>query len=84
MEKMMIYTVQDKKAEAFTTPFFNRNDAVAIRNLTTAVNQEGHAFSEHAEDYDLWVIGEFSIELGQVIAGPEKLIARAIDLVRKD
>lgn len=65
-KKMFIYTVHDTKAEAFLTPFFARNDAVAIRNFTAAIRDETHMFSRNAADYTLFKIGEFSEDVGAI------------------
>lgn len=57
-----IFTVFDCKAEAYLTPFFMQTKGAAIRAFTDAVNEPGHTFNKHPEDYTLFEIGKWNDE----------------------
>lgn len=58
-----LYSIKDIKAQHHLPPFVSFNDATAIRQFATAVNQPGHEFNQHPGDYQLWRIAQF--ESGQ-------------------
>lgn len=73
---LQIFSVYDVKAEGFLQPFFAPRRGVAVRSFSQAVNDEGHEFHRHAEDYSLWVIGHFDTWTGTISSfEPERLIA---------
>lgn len=58
------YSVLDLKAQAYAAPFFLHKDALAIRSFSDAVADPQHPMSRHAEDYQLYYIGEFDDAAG--------------------
>lgn len=63
--KLQAFSVYDAKAEAFAQPFFEQTTGSAIRAFSDVVNEDGHAFNRHADDYTLYHIGAFNGELGR-------------------
>ncbi len=61
-----IFTVHDSKAEAFITPFFCPNRAIAIRTFATAANDETHDFHRNAADYQLFEIGTYNDKTSKI------------------
>lgn len=59
-----MYSIYDKKAEAFTQPFFQATRGLAIRAFTDACNMQDNQFAKHPEDYTLFLIGTFDDETG--------------------
>lgn len=57
--KLNIYTVYDEKATAYLQPFFQPNDAMAIRIMENTLMNAESMFANHPEDYTLYKIGEF-------------------------
>lgn len=57
--KHKIFAVYDDKVEAFLQPFFLPTVGAAMRAMMDCVNDRGHAFHAHAEDYALYQLGEF-------------------------
>lgn len=57
--KLKIFTVFDSKAEAFLQPFFTSTTGLAIREFSTAVNQQDHQFNKYAGDYTLFELGSY-------------------------
>ena len=60
------YTVFDAAASAFITPFFLPTDAMAIRVFKDSANDPTHMFCRHAQDYELYRIGDFNPNNGVV------------------
>lgn len=77
--KYKIYAIKDTKI-GFMTPIYYPNDAVALRDVTNAANsKEKNAVSENIEDKELWKLGEFDDQSGEITNDIE-FILRAIDL----
>ncbi len=55
-----IFTIFDNKAQAYLTPFFLPETAMAIRTFSDCCNDPKHAFYAHPDDYTLFHIGQFS------------------------
>lgn len=64
---MLVFSVRDLKAAVFGTPWFARTRGVAVRNFMAACLQSDHEWCRFAEDYSLYVIGEFDEDLGLLI-----------------
>lgn len=64
---MFVYSIYDKVAGFFNTPFFQLNDGVAIRSFMDLVRDEKSSVSRHPEDYELWLIGKFLDDSGRII-----------------
>lgn len=75
-----LFTVYDSKAANYLPPFVSRNQATALREFKDAVNQEGHAFNTHAEDFTLWHIGTFNSEKATLTQEVPTLVANAHDI----
>lgn len=80
---MNVYTVYDVKAELYLTPFFERNDATALRSFKQACTDPSHGFCRHAEDYTLFRIGEFNEETAKLTDTVLTPLARAIEFSGK-
>lgn len=57
--KLSIYALHDSKAEAYTQPFYAINDSVAMRNVSSSINQPGNDVHLYPSDFTLYRIGEF-------------------------
>jgi len=60
----IICGVLDKKARAYSSPFFQAHCDVAIRAFRTAVNDPSHPIAKHPEDYSMWLLGTFDDATG--------------------
>ena len=75
--KTNIYAFKDTKI-GFMQPFLQQNEAVAMRTLKMAVNDEHSQIRNMAEDIQLYQLGTFDDDTGEIV--PEvKFIANAID-----
>lgn len=75
--KTNIYAFKDTKI-GFMQPFLQQNEAVAMRTLKMAVNDEQGPIRNMAEDIQLYQLGTFDDDTGEIM--PEvKFVANAID-----
>jgi uncharacterized protein (DUF2344 family) len=65
MSKLNIYSIRDKKAEAYMKPFFLPQDGLAIRAIKESL-MEQNQLSMHAADFCLYRIGQFDEESGSI------------------
>ena len=64
--KLEIYSVYDKKAEKFETPFTMFNQAVAVRLFKTQVEDPTMLIGKNPEDFSLFYCGEFDVIQGKI------------------
>ena len=82
-QEVQLFCVLDSKMEMYIAPYSALNRAVAIRIFETAVRQEGHDFNIHADDYSLWLVGEFDPGTAQVTALPLENMVNAHHIINK-
>lgn len=75
--KLYIYSVRDVKADIFNRPFYENNDAMAMRTLHQS--SIGTLLEKYPEDFLLYKIGVFDDATGDMI--PEET---AIQIGRVD
>jgi len=66
MTMTRVYSVYDSKAETYSTPIFERNNASMIRSFTKAANTQEHDFNTFAGDYTLFCIAEWDERSGEL------------------
>ena len=80
--KLKIYSIKDTKV-AYMQPFYQNNEAVAVRNLANAVNSSQlNNINQNLEDMELWQLGEFDDQTGE-ITSEIKFVVKAIDLKKE-
>lgn len=67
MSVIRYYSVRDKKAEAFMTPFQARTDAEAIRSFTDACSDDKSPFYRYPEDFVLYRVAEWNETIGSFV-----------------
>lgn len=76
--KNQIYSIYDEKAEMFNTPFFQQNDAIAIRSFNDLAADPQSLIYRHPEDYKLYEIGAFEDNNGLIVPiDPPRFIQNA-------
>lgn len=68
LQKLKIYSIYDKKALAYTNPFYYHQKGQAIRALEDAVNDPQNPLSKHPEDFTLYELGEWDDTTGAIKA----------------
>lgn len=54
-----IFSVFDEKAAAYLPPFYLPTTPMAVRSFADCVNDPGHAFGKHPQDFTLFELGSF-------------------------
>lgn len=69
-----LYAIKDEKAMNMYQPFLMNNDNLAIRGFQTLVNDHGKSdISMYTADFDLFKLGTFNNETGEIISKVEFL-----------
>ncbi len=76
-----LFSVLDQAAERFIDPFPGITIDFAIRGFKEACMTEGHQFAKFPEDYALYHVGSFNVELGELIPKQANKIAMASSFV---
>ena len=74
-----IYVVRDLKT-GFMTPTTDFNDASARRNFEHAVMQRNSLMYTHAEDYELFKIGQYDSDTGYIESQMPTMICAGTDV----
>lgn len=59
MQKIIIFSIFDKKAVAYLSPFYFPQKGQALRAFEDSVNDPQSVFNKHPEDYALFELGTF-------------------------
>lgn len=81
--KHYLYSVRDQKAEAYLPVFQCGTDGIAQRTFSDAVNQKGHTFNLHPEDYTLVLVGSVDDNTGQVTPVDAKTLGIGIHFLQQ-
>nr|QJB20089.1 MAG: nonstructural protein [Microvirus sp.] len=65
-----IFSIRDKKAGVFLAPFFTDNVATARRQLALPANSEESFLGIYPEDYDVYNLGTWDDNSGQIEMKP--------------
>lgn len=92
MSILKAYALLDSKISDFSTPFFCRNDAEAIRMFVDLAMDSRSTVSRHSGDFTLHRLAEVNLTNGvfssepsvQVYTGNEARIAARLELERMD
>ncbi len=73
-----LFSVHDTAANRFIDPFTAPTIEFAIRGFRQACETPEHQFGKFPEDYNLYHVGSFDPELGELIPAKARKIAGAI------
>lgn len=79
--KLIIISLYDRGAEYFRPAAAIRTRGEAIRGLRDQANNPETEIGSHPTDYELWQVGEFDDQTGEITPIKE-LISRAEDQVQ--
>lgn len=77
-----MFSIRDGAVGAFQPPFCMRSNAEAVRMFTDLCNNPEQMMNKYPEDYELWLVGDFDDNNGDMVVVKEKVIT-ALDLVEK-
>lgn len=63
-----VYSIYDRRAGQYLTPTFEQSDPVAVRNFVHAVMTSGTILTSHRSDFDLFQIGSFDSDSGELLS----------------
>ena len=75
-----VYAIKDVRTEAFLKPFFVQNEAVMRRAVFDASRDENNTMSIHPEDYQVFELGTYDDNTGEISAVPPKFLFNVVDL----
>ena len=61
-----IFAVYDSKAQCYTPPYFQHQEAMAVRTFTDCCQDPEHTFGKHPEDYTLFDLGQYDDSTGTI------------------
>lgn len=78
------FAVFDQKAVAYLPPFFMPEVGMATRAFGDMINDPGHMFGKHPEDFILYELGLFDDNQGMLepFTGPE-LVVNGLSLLQE-
>lgn len=80
-----VFTIYDSKSEAYLQPFFMLTDGQARRAIEDCVNDPGHQFGRHPEDYTLFFLGTWDDSTCAWDLGSTAIaMCKCLELVRAD
>lgn len=81
----VIIAIKDNAVQAFQPLFNVRSEGEAIRNFMDVINDvNNRQLNKHPSDFDLYILGYFNDDTGQLEATPlPKLLVRGLDVINK-
>ena len=70
----VVSSIYDNKAKFFSTPFFSKNDEVAVRDFVDVIEHSDNPMSKNRDDYSLVSIGSFNADTGILVATEPKTL----------
>lgn len=68
--QLKIFSIRDAKGETYNTPFFQKTHGEAERTFRELANDEKSMICKYPDDFDLYCVGEFDTETGNIISLP--------------
>lgn len=63
-----LFSIYDKKGQVYSNPSFFPNKSVALRALGELVNDGQSSVSKYPNDFNVWVVGEWDDQKGELNA----------------
>lgn len=79
--RLKVFSIYDRKAEAFNQPFFLLTEGEAIRSFQALLTEENHMFKKFPHDFTLYMLGEFHNENGALVTDLKDLGTAASHMV---
>lgn len=71
-----LFAVRDRAADAYGRPFASAAIGLAVRDFNAAINdKQNQAMNNHPDDFDLYEIGIFDDNTGEIVGQQPKQIA---------
>lgn len=76
-----IYSIFDKKAGSYGTPFFTTNHPTAIRAVARLLFDPSTTVAHNPEDFQLIHIGEFDDATAQILSTPALVVSELEEIL---
>jgi len=83
--KLKIFSLRDQKIDAFMAPLAMQTTGQVIRMLQDEIerNEPTNIVAKHTEDFELFEVGEFDTDTGQITAKAPKSVILLTELKPK-
>jgi len=78
-----IFAIRDIKAGNYATPFFMPSNGLAIRAFSDLVSDPKTTINRHPDDFQLFVIGEYDDNSGEIISTKPEFLSNASEYLKK-
>lgn len=83
--KLQVYSIYDLKTQVFFPPMLFHNEGHARRDILSEIKKGGGMMREYPADFELWRVGDWQDDTGQVEAiTPGIRVCRIDELLPKD
>lgn len=84
--KLRIFAVRDSATQSFGTPMFMVANGQAVRSFSDEVNRQDkdNQLYSHPDDFELYVVGEYSTDDGSFETHEPVLLSRGKDVSTKE
>jgi len=70
-----VFSLRDAKLSGFSRPFFAQTEAQAVRMVQDLVNSgQQDDVCKHPDDFELWCLGSFDDEFGELVSDVKAVI----------
>lgn len=81
--KLNIYSIYDVKIAAFSQPYYSHTNGSALRAFADHVNDPQSQPNKHPEDYQLFHLGSFDDNTGEILATKPAPIGTAAEYLKE-
>lgn len=78
-----IYAIRDIKAAHYGIPFFLPSNGIAIRSFSDLANDPKTTINKHPDDFQLFVIGEYDDNSGELVSLKPEFLSNASEFTQK-
>lgn len=64
--KLKIYSLRDQKTDAYMNPIAMQTTGQLLRMLSDEINKDDSLIGQHPEDFELFEVGEYDTQTGQL------------------
>lgn len=74
-----VFSIRDIKGETYHSPFFKQTHGEAERDFRTVVNDDKSTINKYPADFDLWYVGEYDTNTGELIPTKPQCVISALN-----
>lgn len=78
-----VYAIRDAQVNSYSQPFYSPTHGSALRAFSDHVNDPQSAPNKHPDDFNLYHLGTFNDETGQLVAVDPTRIGTALEYIKE-